>query len=294
MKAAFGLVCLALSSAAQAGPTFTEVGQIFADKCMRCHEGASAPLGLDLSSHDAALAGGWGGPVLVAGDAASPLLRRIRGETLPQMPLSAPPLTAAEIAQVTDWVMAGMPKGDVAPHLPPSRPRPAPGADVFWPDVAPILDRACVKCHSEAGKLKAPPEGLVLSGRDAVLRGGERLVVLPGDPQMSELWRRVTGVAEKRMPLDGPPYLAEDDIRLITDWIAQGARDADGQPAAIPAGAEIRLRGQVTGLDEIDGAGFVVTGGTRVDDRPSIGNAAEMRGRVRADGTVEATRLRGR
>ena len=94
---ALGL-CLQVG-AAVAEPSFTEVGAIFAESCVKCHSGGGAPMGLDLSSHDSALAGGWSGPVLVAGDADSPLLRRIRGEATPRMPLDGPPfLDAAEIA----------------------------------------------------------------------------------------------------------------------------------------------------------------------------------------------------
>lgn len=58
--------------------------------------------------------------------------------------------------------------------------------------------------------------------------------------------------------------------------------------------AEIRLRGVLTGDTAIDGAGFIITGRTRVDGRPQIGGKAEMRGVVQADGTVLATRFRDR
>lgn len=40
------------------------------------------------------------------------------------------------------------------------------------------------------------------------------------------------------MPLDGPP-LGDDDIRLLV----QNARNAEGVPAARPAGATVRLHG---------------------------------------------------
>ena len=93
------------------------------------------------------------------------------------------------------------------------------------------------------------------------------------------------------MPSEGPPWLPEEDIRLIRDWIAQGAPDAGGMRAPIPVGARIRLRGVLTGETEIDGAGFVVDSGTRIDDRPRIGDEAEMRGVVQGDGSVRAERL---
>lgn len=36
------------------------------------------------------------------------------------------------------------------------------------------------------------------------------------------------------MPLDGPPYLSDDKVALITDWVNQGARSSEGQLAGVP------------------------------------------------------------
>jgi mono/diheme cytochrome c family protein len=290
--AALALAVLAMPGAAQ---DFDRVGALFADRCVVCHSGEDAPLGLRLDTHSGVLAGSETGPVVVAGDAASPLLQRLRGEAEPRMPLDGPPfLEPDQIAMVEAWVMAGMPAGDTAPAPAAERRRPAPGEPVLWSDVQPIFLKACIKCHSDNSRLGAPPEGLRLDTRENVLAGGDRLAVLPGNPEMSELWRRVTGLADPRMPFDGPPWLPDEDLRLIRDWIAQGAPDADGTLAPVPVGARIRLRGILTGAAEIDGAAFVIDGGTRVDDRPRIGDQAEMRGIVQADGTVRAERFRDR
>ena len=58
------------------------------------------------------------------------------------------------------------------------------------------------------------------------------------------------------MPFDGPPYLRDDEIRLIEQWIAQGARDAEGRSAPIPTGARVRFRGteEVRGVVQPDGS----------------------------------------
>ena len=45
------------------------------------------------------------------------------------------------------------------------------------------------------------------------------------------------------MPYNGPPWLSAEDTQLIADWIAQGARNAQGQPAPVPVGAKVRLGG---------------------------------------------------
>lgn len=219
----------------------------------------------------------------------------MRGEAEPQMPLDGPPfLEPEQIAMVEAWVIAGMPAGKLSLIPVPDRRRPAPGEAVLWPDVQPILPKACIKCHSDNSKLGAAPEGLRLDNLENVLEGGDRLAVLPGNPEMSELWRRVTGLADPRTPFDGPPWLPDEDIRLLRDRIAQGARDAEGVKAPFPAGVRLRLRGVLTGAAEIDGAGFVNDAATRVDDRHGTSDQAEMRGMVQADGAVQAERFRDR
>lgn len=288
---------LAGTAGAQEAPTWAVVGALFGERCAKCHSGADAPMGLELDSYAGAVSGSWTGKVLIAGDTAtSALLQRIRGQARPRMPLDGPPfLDAAQIALVEAWVLAGLPEGDPgAVTKAPPRERPAPGEPVGYADVEPIFLKACMKCHSDNSKLGAPPEGLRLDSLANILAGGERVAVVPGNVEMSEVWRRVEGVGDPRMPFDGPPWLPEDDIRLIADWIAQGAPDAEGVPSPIPVGAEIRIRGVLTAPDAIDGARFVVTGGTRVDKSPKVGKAAEIRGVVQADGTVRATRLRAR
>lgn len=50
-------------------------------------------------------------------------------------------------------------------------------------------------------------------------------IVTPGRPCESILFQKVgEGVPfGARMPLNGPPYLADDELQLIHDWIAEGA-----------------------------------------------------------------------
>jgi mono/diheme cytochrome c family protein len=285
----------AAQTATQTGPDFTAVGALFAERCVMCHSGSDAPLGLHLDSYAATLKGSENGPVLIAGDLSSPLLQRLRGQAQPQMPLDGPPfLSDAEITLVADWVTAGLPEGSATFTALPERTRPAPGADVLWSDVEPIFLKVCAKCHSDNSIVGGPPEGLRLDSWEHALAADERVAVVPGNPEMSEIWRRITGLSDPRMPHDGPPWLPDDDIRLIRDWIAQGARAADGTRAPMPVGARVRLRGILTAEAEIDGAAFIIDGSTRVDDLPAIGEKAEMRGEVQADGSVIATRFRDR
>lgn len=231
---------------AQEAPDWSAVGALFAERCVMCHSGEAPPLGLRLDSYEAALEGSANGPVLVPGDpGASELVRRIRGESQPRMPLGGEPLTPDEIALVEAWVSAGLPGPDEAAEAqPPAAPDaeaespaiPGPDEPVTFAHVEPIFMQRCVMCHSDAAP-QGPPEGLRLDSYENIVRGGDRVVVLPGNPDDSEIVRRVEGRAQPRMPLNGPPWLSDDQIRLIRQWIAQGAPDAEGNPAPVPVGA---------------------------------------------------------
>jgi mono/diheme cytochrome c family protein len=323
LRPALALLALAGPLAAQEAPSWAELGPFFAERCTLCHSGEGAPLGLRLDSYAGAMAGSADGPVLVAGDPeGSELVRRVRGLSQPQMPLIGDLLTEEEIGRIEAWILAGLPEGGGAAAEPAGQAvaepagaaetgeplaaetgaaegetvteaLPGPGEPVTFAHVERIFLQRCVECHSDARE-GGPPEGLRLDGWERVVAGGERLVVVPGNAAASEVVRRIEGLAEPRMPFDGPPWLSEEEIALVRRWIEDGARDAAGAAAPIPVGRELRLRGRMTGPEEIDGAGFRVTGATRVDDRPRPGDEAEMRGVVAPDGGIEATRLRDR
>ncbi|HYE99858.1 MAG TPA: c-type cytochrome domain-containing protein, partial [Planctomycetota bacterium] len=97
----------------------------------------------------------------------------------------------------------------------------------FDREVRPILEKRCLACHGTE-KRKG---GLLLTARShALLRGdsGEPAIV-PGEPEKSELLKRVRPTAEDRMPPKGEP-LSDADLALLRRWIAQGAvwPDRDG------------------------------------------------------------------
>lgn len=298
------LVAVPLGHAAPPAEGFAAIAPLFQQYCVVCHSGADAVLGLRLDSYEGVLAGSSRGPVVRPGNAAgSELIRRLRGESLPRMPLTGPPfLGEAEIARVAAWIAAGAPRGSggaaAGPTVPAvpigSRALPRPGEAVRYSHVAPIFLQRCAKCHSQQGILGAPPEGLRLVSLADTLRGGERVVVVPGQPLASELYRRVSGLAQPRMPFDGPPYLSAEEIRVIGDWIAQGARDAEGRPAPVPVGAPVRLSGALTDRWAVDGLALRVDAATRIDKAPRVGDRVEVRGVVDTDGAVRVLRLRRR
>jgi hypothetical protein len=93
-----------------------------------------------------------------------------------------------------------------------------------------LTEYHCAHCHTPTG---ITPVGFEVTGFDiesyATVMAGARgnPVVVPGAPCGSVIVQKV-GEAPPfggRMPLDGPPFLDDGDIQLLSDWIAEGARD---------------------------------------------------------------------
>ncbi len=291
-----GPLLLSLAAPAAAAPTWNaDIAPLLAARCVVCHRGEAAPRGLRLDTLEGLLGGSERGPVVQAGDpAGSELVRRILGQSLPRMPLTGPPfLSEGEAALISDWIAAGLPEGEAtAPAPPPARQRP-PGPPRYG-EVAPILLQRCVKCHSERGIRGAPPEGLRLSTLAETLAGGERVVVIPGNAEASELVRRIRGLSEPRMPFDGPPWLSAEEIARIAAWIDAGARDEEGRPAPMPTGARVRLEGTLTGRWELDGMRLYVQLGARIRERVRVGDRVRVEGVVERDGRINVTRIKRR
>jgi len=290
---------LALTGAGARAATFADIDALLQARCVMCHNGAVAPLGLRLDSLEGLLAGSQNGPVVKAGDpAGSELLRRLTGESSPRMPMTGPPfLSEAEIALFRDWIVAGMPEGEApaAGGAAPAGPAmPGPGDPVTYAHVAPLLAVRCAKCHAQRGLMGPAPEGYRLTSWEETVSVVDRARVVPGQPDASELVRRIRGQARPRMPLDGPPYLSEEEIRLVERWIQQGAPDARGVAAAPAAGARVRLHGMLQAGRRLDELPLLFTSRTRRDDSPAPGDYVEVRGRIGADGSVIVERIRAR
>ncbi|WP_083776102.1 c-type cytochrome domain-containing protein [Sphaerobacter thermophilus] len=88
----------------------------------------------------------------------------------------------------------------------------------FKKHVQPILLRNCVGCHGGSA-------GLWLDRYETVMEGTPRApVIIPGDPDASELYLRITGQKQPAMPIGGRK-LRPEQIETIRLWIAQGAKD---------------------------------------------------------------------
>ncbi len=92
----------------------------------------------------------------------------------------------------------------------------------FATAIGPVLEHNCTKCHGPT-KQKA---GLRLDTHAAAILGSkEGAVVNPGDPEGSELIRRVTLPPgdEDLMPSGDQPPLSPQDVVALKAWVAAGA-----------------------------------------------------------------------
>ena len=281
--------------------TYGDISPILATRCVMCHSGPAAPLGLHLDTLDGVIAGSQNGPVVESGDSsASELVARLKGLSLPQMPMTGPPfLSEEEIERFEQWIASGLKTGAdgenaVAVEVTGVASSPDLSGPVTYQQVAVIFATRCAKCHTENGLMGPAPEGYRLTSYAATIWANERVRVVPGNPSASELVRRIRGQARPRMPFDGPPYLSETEIEAIEKWVAEGARDSTGQEAPMPTGKRLRLHGIVDEQWYLDDLPLIVTPSTRMDKNPGPGDYVRVRGRVREDGAVVADRIRRR
>ena len=86
-----------------------------------------------------------------------------------------------------------------------------------------IFQQNCLNCHGQHG---AFTEEIIIE-HTALIENG---MVIPGNPDGSEFYRRLIETAvEKRMPLGQPP-LTQEAIATIRQWIQAGATDWDAFP----------------------------------------------------------------
>jgi hypothetical protein len=91
---------------------------------------------------------------------------------------------------------------------------------------------ACTTCHTSTGR--NPSGGFNLNhdvAYDQLVNAAVRekpgaIRVIPGNPDGSYLIQKLegaSGIAGRRMPQNGPPYLTDGQILIIRRWIAIGA-----------------------------------------------------------------------
>ena len=89
-------------------------------------------------------------------------------------------------------------------------------------DVLPIFQEHCLACHRNPGA----PNGLSMESFEELISGSQHGdVVIKGDPENSELIKRLKGESMPRMPFNGPPFLTSEEIDLIQRWIHSGLQN---------------------------------------------------------------------
>jgi WD40 repeat protein len=87
---------------------FRDVRPILQRQCQGCHQPAVKSSGLDLTTFDGLAKGGKRGAAYQSGAPTDSLIiKYIKGQQQPAMPLGAPPLTAEQIASISSWIAAG-------------------------------------------------------------------------------------------------------------------------------------------------------------------------------------------
>lgn len=106
-------------------------------------------------------------------------------------------------------------------------------APTFEKDIRPILKAQCFDCHGEGESLKG---GLDLRLRRLMLKGGQDgPVIVPGKPDKSPLFKLVhSGEMPKR-----EKKLTPEQVALIRQWIAAGAKTARPEPDQLAKGTGI-------------------------------------------------------
>src|SRR6185369_5011655 len=95
----------------------------------------------------------------------------------------------------------------------------------FSRDIRPIFNQNCTSCHGGVRQ----KSGVSFIFREEALGKGKsgRSTIVPGDPDASELIARVTSNdPEVRMPYHAP-QLQPDQIKLLRQWIKEGAQWSD-------------------------------------------------------------------
>ena len=105
---------------------------------------------------------------------------------------------------------------------------PAPTPD-FNSQIAPILQRNCLACHSSTAKMG----GLVMESYDALIKGGVHgQPIVPGKADESRIILMLEGKLQPRMPFGNDPLPAAD-IAIVKAWINAGAAGPTAGEASI-------------------------------------------------------------
>lgn len=116
----------------------------------------------------------------------------------------------------------------------------------FRRDIKPILSNACYRCHGpDPAERKGGTDGLRLDTTEGLLADlGGHAAVVPGDPDASELIKRVMSTdPDEAMPPGAAKRLSPREIELLKLWIKSGAKVSQHWsyvPPVMPAQAAVK------------------------------------------------------
>ncbi|MBU60869.1 MAG: hypothetical protein CMI26_00025 [Opitutae bacterium] len=220
---------IAMNSNGQTTDTLTytkDILPIFTSTCLDCHgpDETRRMLNLRLDTQDFLRSH------VVPGDPDSSLIfqRVSEDDMIRIMPPSSSgrALSEEQVKKVREWIEEGAEWGEPLNAVQQANlVQAAQRQVVFAREVRPILSRNCFQCHGpdnqnrQMGLRLDTPEGY---GGDRGHFGGP--AVIPGNPEGSLLFQRITSeAAEERMPRDREA-LSADEIETIRLWIDQGAQ----------------------------------------------------------------------
>ncbi|MGH7960080.1 MAG: DUF1549 domain-containing protein, partial [Opitutaceae bacterium] len=124
-------------------------------------------------------------------------------------------------------------------------PNPLPAVVEFNRHIRPIMSNSCFKCHgpdvkSNKSDLRLDlPDNATAPHKNA--RGRVTTPIVPGYPEKSEAWRRITTTdkGELMPPVDSLHELSARDKALIRRWIEQGAKYQPHWAYVAPKKAEL-------------------------------------------------------
>src|SRR5262245_6521786 len=96
---------------------------------------------------------------------------------------------------------------------------------VFNRDIRPILADKCLGCHGPVAPATKIRLQLDSEGAAAGDLGRGRCAIVPGNPDQSQLVRRITSGDEmmRMPPVDSGRRLTQTEIDLLVEWVRQGA-----------------------------------------------------------------------
>jgi|GEM_PF-1732223 len=247
LAAIFASAGLVLADSPEQKLAFKRAYEVLEKNCFECHSSDDAKGRLAVDSIDALLKGGKSGPALVLGHAdQSELITRINLDVGNKRAMpkrrKGKGLSAADKITLTQWIdggagwfeevlgdgedmmaMSDMSMAEMHADL---------GVDInkvsdedakFFKDhIESMFVSHCTGCHG-GQKQKG---GLRLDNRTMALRGGDTgPLVVPGDPEKSELYIRLTLPLDddELMPPSEKPRISADRIAKVNEWIKRGA-----------------------------------------------------------------------